>query len=82
MFDSSALRLGRSHAPGVTRPEDIGRASEMRRRHVPSMLLFLSPVLAVGIVAAVLALRFAPDPAEHNPAASLPAPPADLRGPA
>ena len=82
MSDSSALRPGQGHALSVVYPMDIDRASESRRRHVPSMLLFLTPVLAVGFVAAVLALRVAPDAGELAPAASLPAPPAEQRGPA
>jgi hypothetical protein len=34
-------------------------------RHNPPMLLLLSPLLVVGIITVVLALRFAPDGAEQ-----------------
>ena len=45
----------------------------MQLRHSPSMLLLLSPLLAVGIITVVLALRFAPDSADPRAGFNVPA---------
>lgn len=37
------------------------RATTMMLRHSPPMLLLLSPLLVVGIITVLLALRFAPE---------------------
>lgn len=52
----------------------------MPLRQSPSMLLLLSPLLLVGIITVVLALRFAPD--RGSPTVGIGQQVIELRGPA
>lgn len=52
----------------------------MQLRQSPSMFLLLSPLILVGLITAVLALRFAPEGA--SPAAGIGQQIVEMRGPA
>ncbi|MFZ1427490.1 MAG: hypothetical protein WAS21_12020 [Geminicoccaceae bacterium] len=52
----------------------------MQLRHAPSMLLLLSPLVLVGLITVVLALRFAPD--GTNPAVGIRQQVVEMHGPA